>query len=182
MRENHVQYPTRTLMPSKKKARIDPRFSCFALVVKKSRLHGRGVFAAEEIPAKRKVIEYTGEVISASEANDRDTSVVTYLFTLSRRRVVDGSVGGSGAEYVNHSCEPNLFVRIIKGHILYMSRRRIPIGEELTVDYRFSANVAVVPCNCGSPVCRGTINLKRRVPKKRRRTKRPSSPTPTAVN
>jgi len=170
-------------MASKKKAWIDPRFSCYALIVKKSRLHGLGVFAAEEIPATRKVIEYTGQVISAQEANERDTSSpVTYLFTLSRRRVVDGSVGGSGAQYVNHSCQPNLFTQILKGHILYMSRRKILIGEELTVDYRFSPNVDVVPCNCGSPDCRGTINLKRRVPKKGHRKNRRSSPTPIAVN
>ncbi len=169
-------------MSSLKRVRIDPRFARYALIVRKSRLHGLGVFAGEEIPANRKVIEYTGKVISVSEANTHDTSMVTYFFALTRRRVVDGSVGGSGAQYVNHSCQPNIFTKILKGHILYMSRQRIPIGEELTVDYRFSANEEDVPCNCGSRVCRGTINLKRRVPKKGRRTNRLSSPTPIAVN
>jgi uncharacterized protein len=73
---------------------------------------------------------------------------------------IDGAVGGSGAEIINHSCEPNLYTRIVRGHILYMSRRLILPGEELTVDYRFSDKLDPVPCRCGSRRCRGTINVK----------------------
>jgi uncharacterized protein len=68
-------------------------------------------------------------------------------------------VGGSGAEYINHSCEPNLAARIVKGHILYVSLRDIKPGEELTVDYMFDRKVDKIPCSCGSRKCRGTINL-----------------------
>ena len=74
---------------------------------------------------------------------------------------VDGSVGGSGAEYINHSCDPNLRASIVKGHILYISRRSIAAGEELTVDYHFSRKIEDVPCRCGAEKCRGTINLSR---------------------
>jgi uncharacterized protein len=69
-------------------------------------------------------------------------------------------VGGSGAEIINHSCNPNLYSLIFKGHILYMSKREIRRGEELTVDYRFSEKIERMPCHCGAPNCRGTINLK----------------------
>ena len=69
-------------------------------------------------------------------------------------------VGGSGAEFINHSCSPNCFAQIVKGHILYMSKRDIEKGEELTVDYRFDNDSEVVPCSCGAKKCRGTINLK----------------------
>jgi SET domain-containing protein len=72
---------------------------------------------------------------------------------------VDGSVGGSGAEYINHCCDPNLWAWIFKGHILYMSRREIRKGDELTIDYNFSKDVEIVRCRCGAKNCRGTINV-----------------------
>jgi SET domain-containing protein len=60
---------------------------------------------------------------------------------------------------VNHSCEPNLVSRIVRGHILYLALRDIQPGEELTIDYRFDKDVEKVVCRCGSEKCRGTINL-----------------------
>ena len=80
------------------------------------------------------------------------------LFALNNYWTIDGSVAGSGAEYVNHSCEPNLYSWVVKGRILYMSRRAIHIGEELTVDYNFSRDQVTVKCKCGSAKCRETIN------------------------
>ncbi|MGA8030402.1 MAG: SET domain-containing protein-lysine N-methyltransferase [Bryobacteraceae bacterium] len=142
------------------KPRIDPKFACFGMKLARSKIHRWGVYATEPIPPGRKVIEYTGEKISRRETKRRaDASEFTYLFTLDSYWTIDGSVRGSGAEYINHSCEPNLISRTLKGHILYMSLRRIRPGEELTIDYRFEKNVAKVPCRCGSPKCRGTINV-----------------------
>jgi SET domain-containing protein len=106
------------------------------------------------------VIEYTGERISAIACEKRGHGDCTYYFSLDRYWVLDGSVGGSGAEYINHSCGPNLISRIMKGHILYMSLRKIRAGEELTVDYHFSKNEETTPCHCNSKDCRKTINLK----------------------
>ena len=141
--------------------RIDPRYACFGLRLARSRIHRWGVYATEFIPARRKVIEYTGERISRRETKRRsELAELTYLFTLDAYWTIDGSAGGSGAEYINHSCDPNLTSRIVKGHILYISLRDIDPGEELTVDYRFDKKVAPVPCRCGSPKCRGTINVR----------------------
>jgi SET domain-containing protein len=139
---------------------IDPHFACFRLEIRQSRIHRRGVYALERIPAHRKVIEYTGEKISRRETKRRGQGNVTYLFTLDNYWTIDGSVGGSGAEIINHSCSPNLVTRIVKGHILYVSRRVVLPGEELTVDYLFSDKVEVVPCKCKASGCRGTINKK----------------------
>ena len=139
---------------------IDPRFTPFRLVIRESKIHRRGVYSLERIPARRKVIEYTGERISRRETKRRGQGNLTYLFTLDDYWTIDGAVGGSGAEIINHCCDPNLYSCIFKGHILYMSRRVILPGEELTVDYRFSDNIEDVPCRCRSPRCRGTINLK----------------------
>jgi uncharacterized protein len=139
--------------------RIDARLACYKLSVRPSRIHRFGVFAEERIPANRKVIEYTGQRISRREAKKRGEGDHIYLFTLDAYWTLDGAVGGSGAELINHSCEPNLISRIMKGHILYMSLRTIQAGEELLIDYHFAKDVDKVPCQCGAKSCRGTINL-----------------------
>lgn len=141
--------------------RIDPKYACFGMKLAPSKIHRWGVYATDFIPARRKVIEYTGEKINRRETKRRaESSDMIYLFTLDPYWTIDGSVGGSGAEYINHSCEPNLVARITKGHILYMSLRDIHPGEELTVDYHFDKKVERVVCRCGAPGCRGTINVK----------------------
>jgi len=146
---------------------IDPRYSCFSLRPARSRIHRWGVFACESIPAGRKVIEYTGERIGRVENRRR-------FFREWRRggerricrarvnsyRFVDGSRGGSGAEFINHSCKPNLRWRRVLGHLLLFSRRMIRRGEELTLDYAFRKDGPRVPCRCRAFACRGTINLR----------------------
>jgi SET domain-containing protein len=139
--------------------RIDPRYARYRMQVRGSGIHRWGVFALEWIPARRKVIEYTGEKISRRETKRRSEREHVYLFELNPYWCIDGASGGSGAELINHSCEPNLFSAVMKGHIIYMSRRAIAPGEELTVDYRFAKDMDKVPCKCGSAKCRGTINL-----------------------
>jgi uncharacterized protein len=147
--------------------RISPRHSFFHLRIGHSSIHRLGVFADETIPANRKVIEYTGERITRRKALERQRRFWTpgrpkpvYFFRLSRNWEIDGAVGGSGAELVNHSCEPNLYTRRIRGHIFFFSRRTIQAGEELSLDYRFPKDSEKIPCHCGSRKCRGTINRK----------------------
>lgn len=139
---------------------IDERYTAFRLVARRSPIHRWGLFAAEFIPKGRKIIEYTGEKISRRETKIRAERPLNYLFTLNSYWCIDGSVGGSGAEYINHSCNPNCRAWICKGHILYMSARDIYPGEELTIDYHFDKDVEKVPCACGAPNCRGTINVR----------------------
>ena len=138
-------------------AKIDPQYSRFPLRAGKSRIHRWGVYADGDIPANRKVIEYTGERIGPREAERRRKTL--YLFVLDDYWTIDGAVRGSGAELINHSCQPNLVTRIIRGHILYMSLRPIRKGEELTVDYNFDDTDETVRCGCGARKCRGTINI-----------------------
>lgn len=140
---------------------IDQSYCSFRLRLAPSRIHRWGIFAEERIPANRKVIEYTGEKISRRESKRRaDSREDVYLFTLDNYWNIDGAVGGSGAEYINHCCEPSTAARIVRGHILYWSLREIEPGEELTIDYRFDWNVEKVQCRCGANGCRGFINLK----------------------
>src|SRR5436189_5094786 len=117
---------------------INPKYAQFRLSIRESKIHQRGVYAEEPIPPRRKVIEYTGERISRRETKRRGDGPVTYLFTLDDYWTLDGAYGGSGAEIINHSCDPNLRSWNFRGHILYMSKRLIHRGEQLTVDYRYS--------------------------------------------
>src|SRR5436305_10273409 len=133
---------------------IDSDACCYRLRLAPSKIHRWGVYAADDKPANRKVIEYTGERISRRETRKRAARRLNYIFTLDNYWSLDGSVGGSGAEFINRCCDPNITARILKGHILYYSKRRIRKGEELTVDYHFAKNVEKVRCICGSPKCR----------------------------
>jgi uncharacterized protein len=137
--------------------RLDERFTGFRLEIRPSKIHRYGVFALERIPANRKVIEYTGKRLNRKQAKIRGDGDYTYLFAVDAYWTLDGAVGGSGAEIINHSCEPNLVSRIVKGHVLYMSLRPIRRGEELTVNYNFDKDVRTFPCSCGSPACGGAI-------------------------
>jgi SET domain-containing protein len=80
-----------------------------------------------------------------------------YFGWLNDRWVIDAAIGGSGAEYINHSCEANLSARRIRSHMLYFSRRTIRRGEELTDRYRPASRGRPVSYRCGSPECRGFI-------------------------
>jgi uncharacterized protein len=151
----------------KQPLRIDSRRARFHLRIGKSRIHRWGVFAGEPIPARRNVIEYSGEIISLVESYRRTKGAKEiYGAKLDDFWVIDGAVGGSGAELVNHSCDPNLRWRNLGDRILYQSIRSIAAGEELTCDYHFAEKAPKTPCRCGSPKCRGTINV---VKRKRRR-------------
>jgi uncharacterized protein len=159
----------RRAKPKKIAPRIDTRYTLFTLRIGRSRIHRYGVFAAEPIPAHRKVIEYTGRRISRREMSKRHagkapqkTQRLNYLFALDRHWIINGASGGCGAEYINHSCNPNLRQKKFKGHILLMSGRKIQRGEELAYDYRFDRKSRRVRCACGARNCRGTINLERK--------------------
>jgi len=139
--------------------KIEARYCCFRLRLRRSRIEGWGVYAGEDIPTNRKVIEYTGEKLSPRQRQRREREGSKDLFILDDYWTVDGSVGGSGAEFVNHSCDPNLVCRIMKKHILYFSGRKIRKGEELTIDYNYDDTDEVMKCVCGAKNCRGTINM-----------------------
>lgn len=140
----------------------------FSLCLKRSKIERFGVFTREEIPRGRQVIEYGGERITLRQANRRLRKYYrehgrvpkrNYLFWLKGKTIVDGANGGTGAEYINHCCDGNLFVRRMRGRIYLFSRRRIRAGEELMYDYAVSADDRKIRCHCGARKCRGTINM-----------------------
>jgi SET domain-containing protein len=112
-------------------------------------------------------VEYTGERLNLTEFLIRQGEIwkpggikQLYIFRLNRRCYIDGAVGGCGAEFINHSCDPNLRVRKIRGHIHFFTRRRVGAGEELTFDYRLNRKAMRRVCCCCSHNCRGTLYRK----------------------
>ena len=141
------------------KAVIRPQYTRFRLTVGPSRIHRFGLFAAEPIPAGEKVIEYTGERVTRKQWGKRSENR-TYLLRLNKYWCIDGSVGGSGAELINHCCEPNCKFVSDGDRMWVVSLKSIGAGEELSLDYRFPKAYKTVPCYCGAPTCRGTINTR----------------------
>jgi uncharacterized protein len=155
------------LKPSPRKAGpIESRYTAFRLRIRRSRIHGFGVFALEVIPKGKLVVEYSGELISRAAARRRflrawfSRGRRLYLARLNSYWVVDGAQGGSGAELINHSCDPNLQWKRFGGRLFFVARRRIRRGEELLLDYSFRKDGPRVVCRCGAASCRGTINTK----------------------
>ncbi len=138
------------------------------LELRSSRIHGSGVFAREAIAEGARIIEYTGEVISVKEA-DRRADVKqddghTFFYSLNKRQIVDGGVGGNVSRFINHSCDPNCETRIEKGHIYVYAIRAIAAGDELVYDYHLfldrrlsRGEREIYVCRCGSANCRGTL-------------------------
>ena len=129
------------------------------LAVRKSPINGRGCFATRPFPKGRKIAEYAGERITTREAERRarDRRVLR-ICAVDSRWSLDGARGGNGTHYINHSCAPNSYMKITRGHILFMALRDIRPGEEITLDYETTLHPDTKKCRCKSPACRGTIN------------------------
>lgn len=142
----------------------------YGLAVGKSAVDGKGCFATVRFPKRRKIAEYVGEKISRQETARRIRGRKRMrISAIDQYWNIDGSVGGNGTQYINHSCAPNCFTRTIHGHMLFFALRDIEPGEEITLDYIASYHSDQTRCRCGAPSCRGTIN---RLQKKKRRKKR----------
>lgn len=137
--------------------------------VRRSRIHGRGVFARRTIAAGTPVLEYTGERLGNEEARRRysetDGRKITYLLRLDAHTSIDGAVGGGLARFVNHRCLPSCELLVHKKRVFLITRRRVRPDEELTFDYHLVVRGDVdretaekaAPCRCGARRCRGTM-------------------------
>ena len=129
------------------------------LEIKKSSINGKGCFATSLFPRGRKIAEYTGERITTVEAERRARRRrVLRICAIDSRWSLDGSRGGNGTHYINHSCQPNCYMKILYGHIQFYALRDIRPGEEITIDYQYTLHSDSKRCHCGAESCRGTIN------------------------
>ena len=132
-------------------------------------MHGDGAFATRDIAKGEVIDEYAGERITHAQADERYSgrdvnSSHTFLLTLDDELVIDGSVGGNDARFINHRCDPNCALSVKDGRLLIVARKRIRAGEELGFEYNIGRedddpeNVdEIYACRCGSVKCRGTI-------------------------
>jgi len=172
-RAHDSMYP----MPMRKPAaapKSKPAARSRRIQVRKSGVHGKGVFAVVPIAAGETVIEYTGEIISWQEAlrrhpHDPAQPNHTFYFHIDDEHVIDGAVTGNAARWINHACDTNCEADEDGGRVFIRALRDIAPGEELFYDYglvideRMTAKLKKeFACFCGSPRCRGTMLAPRR--------------------
>jgi len=128
------------------------------LSIRKSPINGKGCFATIHFQRGRKIAEYAGERITDLEARRRAGRAKLRICDIDGRWSLDGSRGGNGTHYINHSCRPNSYMKTLYGHVLFFALRDIRRGEEITVDYEDTLHPDSKRCRCRVPGCRGTIN------------------------
>ena len=133
----------------------------YKIQIKKSKIAGTGAYAAENIPAKRKVGNMEGEIISYREAQKRvkqQPGNVLFMVEFDNENIaLDASKNSNELRYINHSCGPNVFMRRAYQQVEYYTLRPIKKGEELTCDYGETHHEGTLPCKCGAANCRGFI-------------------------
>ena len=130
----------------------------YSFQVRRSRIQGRGLFALSPVPARRKMGELGGEVITQREARRRASATDCIMIVeFNDGSALDATLTGGDFRYVNHSCEPNTFMRLYKGHVEFYALRRVEAGEELTCDYGETHHEGTLACRCGSAKCRGRL-------------------------
>jgi uncharacterized protein len=161
--------------------RIVPPVAAPPVLVRRSRIQGRGVFATRDIHEGERIIEYLGTRISSEEADaqspddEASSRHHTFLFAVDDELVIDGSRGGNDARLINHSCDPNCEIVIVRRRIYIHALRAIRAGEELFYDYWYVTDSGytladlrrIYPCRCGAPSCRGTLARPPKPPKRR---------------
>jgi SET domain-containing protein len=150
-----------------------------AYEIRRSLIHGTGVFAARDLRKGERILEYLGERISKDESERRglalmekaqhDGGAAVYIFTLDDEWDLDGDQPDNDARLINHSCEPNCDAWNYDSRLFIEARRAIKKGEELGFNYGFSVDTwEDHPCRCGMPKCAGYIVAREEWPKLRR--------------
>lgn len=130
----------------------------YAVDVRASPIDGRGAFAAEAIPARRKIGEIRGESISVREARRRAKGLARIMIVeVSDKRAIDASRSEDPLRFVNHSCQPNAVLRIRQGRVEFYALRDVAPDEELTANYGESHHEGRLACRCGAPGCVGRL-------------------------
>ena len=138
--------------------------------VRRSGIHGRGVFVMDRVRKGARIIEYTGRHLPWKEAENqppRDPAdpYHTFLFSLDNGDVIDAAVGGNESRWINHSCDPNCeTIETDDDRIFVHALRSLRPGEELFYDYKMVPSERRTKklekeyaCLCGTARCRGTI-------------------------
>ncbi|HUS02365.1 MAG TPA: SET domain-containing protein-lysine N-methyltransferase [Chitinophagaceae bacterium] len=130
----------------------------FRIQAKPSKIDGTGAFAVEPIPARKKIGNMGGEIISKREVRKRIAKVKRVaMVEFHNGKALDASVNPNDLRYINHSCSPNTYLRRNFPYIEFYALRSIKKGEELTADYGETHHDGKLKCRCGAPNCRSYL-------------------------
>lgn len=148
---------SRRLAPKRVKHSAPVTLLRYAIQVSLSSIDGRGVFAREPIPARRKIGEIGGRIISLVECRRlyRGKKRMYYIELTSRHAFE--CKGRSPLQFLNHSCQANAYLRIIRRRIEVHSRTPIAVGAEITVNYGETPHPGGMSCQCGATGCQGKL-------------------------
>ena len=137
---------------------IRQSYQKYAVAVRRSAIDGFGAFAAEGVPAHRKIGEIRGESISVSEARRRVQGQARIMMVeISARKAIDASASTDAMRFTNHACQPNARLQIRDGRIEFYALRGIEVDEEITVNYGQTHHAGTLACRCGKPGCAGWL-------------------------
>ncbi|WP_024518000.1 SET domain-containing protein [Bradyrhizobium sp. Tv2a-2] len=113
---------------------------------------GLGLFATQPIKKGTRIIRYFGPLLD-SKKKDEDAIENKYLFELTNRWTIDGSIRENVARYINHACRPNAEsdVKPRKRKVFIRAIKNIEPGEEINYDYGtdyFKAYLKPIGCKC----------------------------------
>ena len=128
-----------------------------SLVVGRSAIVGKGLFSGTRIPARAKIGEFEGEVIGLRESRRRAKGRAIVAIVELDRHALDATASPRGFRFINHSCDPNTYIRCTPERAEFYALRAIAKGEELTAAYGESHHHGKLPCRCGAARCRGFI-------------------------
>lgn len=126
--------------------------------VAKSKIAGKGAYALQRIPARKKIGDLGGVIISMKEAMKLIKNLkVINLVELDNDLALNASDNPNDMRFINHSCAPNTYLRVMKDRVEFYALKNIKKGEELSCDYGETHHDGKLPCRCGAKNCRGFI-------------------------
>jgi SET domain-containing protein len=147
-----------TYRPSRLTGKKETRMIRFNIITAPSTIDGTGAFAAQKIPARHKIGNLGGEVISQRQARIRAAKTKRVaMVEFGNGFALDGSVNPNDLRYINHSCNPNTYMRVINNRVEFWALRSIKKGEELTCNYGPTHHDGKLKCRCGAPGCKGWL-------------------------
>ncbi len=130
----------------------------YSLENKPSNIDGKGAFALENLPAHKKIGNLGGEIISLRKARKRAAKTKRVaMVEFGDGRALDASINPNALRYVNHSCQPNTYMRVCYSRVEFYSLHLIKKGEELTCNYGETHHDGKLKCRCGAANCKGYL-------------------------
>jgi uncharacterized protein len=130
----------------------------YPVKVAKSKIAGKGAYALQQIPARKKIGDLGGVIITMKEAMRLIKNLkVINLVELDNDLALNASANPNDMRFINHSCGPNTYLRVMKDRVEFYALRNIKKGEELSCDYGETHHEGKLPCKCGAKNCRGFI-------------------------